>query len=33
VLLARLFLRERMSPRQATGLTVAVAAISMITAG
>ena len=33
VLLARLFLRERMSPSQATGLTVAVAAISMITAG
>ncbi|SVB67661.1 uncharacterized protein METZ01_LOCUS220515, partial [marine metagenome] len=33
VLLARLFLRERMSRSQATGLTVAVAAISMITAG
>ena len=33
VLLARLFLHERMSPSQATGLTVAVVAISMITAG
>ena len=33
VLLARLFLRERMSLGQATGLLVAAAAISMITAG
>jgi len=33
VLLARLFLHERMSPSQVTGLTVAVAVISMITAG
>ena len=33
VLLAHLFLRERMSLSQGTGLTVAVAAISMITAG
>ena len=32
VLLARLLLHERMSPTQATGLFVAVAAISMITA-
>ena len=33
VILARLFLRERMSLCQATGLAVAVAAISMITVG
>jgi len=33
VILARLFLHERMSPSQITGLTVVVAAISMITAG
>jgi drug/metabolite transporter (DMT)-like permease len=33
VLLARLFLREPMSLSQATGLAMAVAAISMITVG
>ena len=33
VILARLFLRERMSLSQATGLAVALAAISMITVG
>ena len=33
VLLARLFFHERMSLSQVTGLTVAVAAVLMITAG
>ena len=33
VILARMFLRERMSLSQGTGLTVAAAAISMITVG